>query len=201
VELLSQNKDIASFEITPNHLTFFAPDCYQKLGTLVQMNPPIREKSHQDALWNAIRNGNADTIGTDHAPHTLQEKSIPYPGSPSGMPGVQTLVPMLLTHIHEGRMSLERFVEMVGENPRRLFGCASKGRIEVGLDADFTIVDLKKEQIIEDKWIVSRCGWTPFNGMKATGWPTHTIIAGKTIMQNGELLLPGQGQKVLFDLK
>ena len=198
VSLLEKNKDIASFEITPNHLSFVAPDCYERLGSLVQMNPPIRELEHQQALWKAVQNGSADIIGTDHAPHTKEEKSKEYPSSPSGIPGVQTLVPVMLNHIHQGKLSLERFVELTCENPRKVFGCQSKGRIEEGLDADFTLVDLKKERIIENKWIASKCGWTPFDGMKVTGFPTHTIIDGKIIMQEDTLLQPGLGTKILF---
>jgi len=198
VELLARNKDIATFEITPNHLTLVAPDCYERLGSLAQMNPPVREKVHQDALWRAIQDNIADIIGTDHAPHTREEKAKEYPQSPSGMPGVQTLLPVMLTHVHNGKLSLERFVELVCENPRRVFGCQSKGRIDLGLDADFTIVDLKKTRTIENSWIQSRCGWTPFDGMKATGWPTHTIVGGEIIMENDQLLLPGRGKKVLF---
>jgi dihydroorotase len=198
VELLRRNKDIATFEITPNHLTLTAPECYERLGSLAQMNPPVREKRHQDALWRAINDGTADVIGTDHAPHTLEEKAKEYPNSPSGMPGVQTLVPVMLTHVKDGRLSLERFVELVGENPRRVFGCNTKGRIDLGLDADFTIVDLNKERVIENSWIASRCGWSPFAGMKAKSWPTHTIVGGKVVMENDQLILPAQGQRILF---
>ncbi len=198
VDVLSRHKDLASFEVTPNHLTFVAPDCYKNLGSLVQMNPPIREIQHQEALWAAIHAGLVDVIGTDHAPHTLDEKAQKYPQSPSGIPGVQTLVPVMLTHVHQKRLSLEKFVELVGENPRRLFGCLSKGRIALGLDADFTIVDLKQGRTIENSWIRSRCGWTPFHGTKATGWPIYTIVAGKMVMSQDELQEPACGRKILF---
>jgi len=198
VEILKKNRDIATFEITPNHLTLWAPDCYEKLGSKAQMNPPVREKTHYDALWLAVQQGYADVIGTDHAPHTLEEKAKQYPDTPSGMPGVQTVVPLFLNHIHNGKLSLSRFVELMCENPRRVFGCQSKGRIEVGLDADFTIVDLKKENIILNSKIASKCGWTPFDGMKVTGWPTHTIVGGDIVMQNDELISAKKGTKVLF---
>jgi dihydroorotase len=197
-ELLQKNKDIATFEITPNHLTFYAPDCYEKLGTKVQMNPPIREKHHMEALWRAVQNGNADVIGTDHAPHTLEEKQRPYPDSPSGMPGVQTVVPIMLNNVQLGKLSLFRFIELMCENPRRVFGCQGKGRIELGFDGDLTIVDLKMQKKISDQMIASKCRWTPFNGMQVSGWPRHTIVGGKTIMQDEQLLLPAQGKKVLF---
>jgi len=198
IELLKKNKDIASFEITPNHLTLWAPDCYEKLGTKAQMNPPIRDKNHHDALWKAIQDGIADIIGTDHAPHTLEEKARPYPESPSGMPGVQTVVPLMLNHIQNGKLSLNRFVELMCENPRKIFGCATKGRIDVGMDADFTIVDLKKQKVISNSQMASKCGWTPFDGMRVTGWPSHTIVGGQIVMQEDQLLMPKQGKKVLF---
>lgn len=199
IQLLNKYKDIATVEVTPQHLTLFAPDCYEKLGTLAQMNPPIRTKDHLEGLWKGLADGTVDVIGSDHAPHTLEEKSKPYPHSPSGMPGVQTLVPLMLNHINDGRLSLNRFVELVCENPRRVFGCTTKGRIEVGLDADFTLVDLKKQKTIDNSWIASRCGWTPFHGKHVTGWPTHTIVNGSLVMQDDHILGTPCGQKVLFE--
>ncbi|GIL17019.1 MAG: dihydroorotase [Oligoflexia bacterium] len=199
IAILKEYKDIATVEVTPQHLTLFAPDCYETLGTLAQMNPPIRSKDHMEGLWKGLLDGTVDIIGSDHAPHTIEEKTKEYPQSPSGMPGVQTLVPIMLNHIHEGRLSLTKFVELVCENPRRVFGCTTKGQIEVGLDADFTLVDLKKQRRIENSWIVSRCGWTPFDGKHVTGWPTHTIVGGHLVMQDDHIIGTPQGQKVLFE--
>lgn len=188
-----------SVEVLPQHLTLSAPECYERLGTLAQQNPPIRDLKHQEALWKAVLDGTVDVLGSDHAPHTLEEKQKEYPSSPGGMPGVQTLVPIMLNHIHEGKLSLERLVELVCENPRHIFGCKTKGRIAVGLDADFTLVDLKKKKTIENKWIASRCGWTPFDGMKVTGWPVATILGGTPVMQDDHLLGTPHGQGVLFE--
>tara|TARA_B100001250_G_C19816630_1_gene798777 strand:- start:3179 stop:4489 length:1311 start_codon:yes stop_codon:yes gene_type:complete len=190
IDLLSKNKDIASVEITPQHLTLLAPNCYQELGNYAQMNPPIRGINHQKKLWEAINNGVADIIGSDHAPHSREEKDQEYPNSPSGMPGVQTLVPIMLNHINEGKLTLNRFVELTSSNPARLFGIKNKGSIEVGNDADFTIIDIQKEQTIEDSWINSKCGWTPYNGMKVKGWPIMTIIRGEIVMREGEVTEP-----------
>jgi len=190
IDLLSKNKDIASVEITPQHLTLLAPNCYQELGNYAQMNPPIRGINHQKKLWEAINNGVADIIGSDHAPHSREEKDQEYPNSPSGMPGVQTLVPIMLNHINEGKLTLNRFVELTSSNPARLFGIKNKGSIEVGNDADFTIIDMQKEQTIEDSWINSKCGWTPYNGMKVKGWPIMTIIRGEIVMREGEVTEP-----------
>lgn len=198
VEFLKHHKDISTAEVLPNHLSFYAPDIYEKIGTLAQQNPPIREKRHNEALWQGLQSGVFDVIGSDHAPHTLEEKSKPYPSSPSGTPGVQTLVPVMLQYVHEQRLPLKKFVEMVTEGPRRVFGCLTKGRISLGMDADFTIIDLKKQMVIENSWIASKSAWTPFNGMKVTGWPTHTIIAGHAVMEENQLHGTPQGQPVSF---
>jgi dihydroorotase len=198
IELLATHKDIASVEVTPQHLTFDAQD-YARLGTKLQMNPPVRDKSHRERLWFGVTQGIADIFGSDHAPHTLEEKAKPYPQSPSGMPGVQTLVPVMLDHVNKGRLSLMRLVDMTSGGPARLFGIAGKGRIAAGYDADFTIVDMKRRETIENRWIASRCGWTPFDGKDVQGWPVGTIIRGARVMWEGELILPGQGQPVRFD--
>ncbi len=196
--LLAANKDIASVEVTPNHLTLAAPDAYERLGTMVQMNPPIRDASHRDAIWHGVTNGTADILGSDHAPHTLEEKRKPYPQSPSGMPGVQTLVPIMLDHVNAGRMTIERFVDMTSHGPNRLFQIAGKGRIAEGYDADFTIVDLKAKRTITNDWIESRCGWTPYDGVGVTGWPVGTIIRGRRVMWHGELIGDAGGQPMQF---
>jgi dihydroorotase len=197
MDLLAAHKDIASVEATPHHLTFSAED-YARLGTKLQMNPPVRDASHRERLWFAVAQGIADILGSDHAPHTLEEKAKPYPQSPSGMPGVQTLVPVMLDHVNKGRISLLRFVDMTSAGPARLFGIAGKGRIATGYDADFTIVDMKRRAVINNRWIASRCGWTPYDGMEVQGWPVGTIIRGRRVMWEGELLAPGQGQPVRF---
>jgi len=187
MQLLALHKDLASTEVTPQHLTLVAPEVYQALGTKAQMNPPLRDSSHQEALWWGLAQGVVDVLGSDHAPHTLEEKSQSYPASPSGMPGVQTLVPVMLDHVSEGRLSLARFVDLTSAGPQRLFGIAGKGRVAVGYDADLTIVDLKSEHVIEDAWIASKCCWTPFAGRKVRGWPAGTIVRGRVAMWEGQL--------------
>ncbi len=197
MRFLADHKDIASVEVTPHHLTFSAED-YLRLGTLLQMNPPIRDASHREGVWAGVADGTADILGSDHAPHTLEEKAKPYPQSPSGMPGVQTLVPVMLDHVAKGRLSLLRFMDMTSAGPARLFGIAGKGRIAVGYDADFTLVDLKRTATIEDSWSASRAGWTPYRGMQVTGWPVGTIVRGERVMSDGELLSGGEGRPVRF---
>ena len=196
--LLAEARDFATVETTPQHLTLSAPECYERLGTYAQMNPPIREAHHRDALWKAVSEGLIDVIGSDHAPHTREEKDKIYPNTPSGMPGVQTLATILLDHVNAGRMSLERFVDLTSAGAARIFGIAGKGRIARGFDADFTIVDLKKKQKIENSWIASKCAWTPFDGMETTGWPVATIIRGKTVMRDHALTLASQGEPLRF---
>ncbi len=171
IELLALHKDVASVEVTPQHLTLIAEEAYAKLGTKAQMNPPLRSREHRDRLWWGIDQGVVDVLGSDHAPHSLEEKAQSYPASPSGMPGVQTLVPVMLDHVAQGRLSLARFVDLTSAGPARIFGIAGKGRIAVGYDADLTLVDLKARRVIEDAWIASRCGWTPFAGKTVQGWP------------------------------
>ncbi|HTQ12340.1 MAG TPA: dihydroorotase [Rhizomicrobium sp.] len=196
--LLAAARDFATVETTPQHLTLAAPECYERLGAYAQMNPPIRESRHRDALWQAVREGLVDVIGSDHAPHTREEKDRTYPDTPSGMPGVQTLATILLDHVNAGRMSLERFVDLTSAGAARLFGIAAKGRIARGFDADFTIVDLGKTRKIENSWIASRCGWTPFDGMTTQGWPVATIIRGQTVMRDHALTQAGQGAPIRF---
>jgi dihydroorotase len=197
MRLLADHKDLASVEVTPHHLTFTAAD-YASLGTRLQMNPPIRDQAQRDGCWWGVRQGIADILGSDHAPHTLEEKQKPYPLSPSGMPGVQTLVPVMLDHVHHGRLSLQRFVDMTSAGPARLFGLARKGRIAVGYDADLTIVDLDKRQTIEDRWIESRCGWTPYDGRDIVGWPVGTLVRGRQVMWEGQLIEEGCGEAIHF---
>jgi dihydroorotase len=198
MEILAQNKDIATVEVLPQHLTLAAPECYERLGTLAQMNPPIREARHRDALWTAINAGVVDCLGSDHAPHTLEEKARPYPRSPSGLTGVQTLVPVMLDHVAAGRLTLQRFVDLTSASTARIFGIAGKGRIAVGYDADFTVVDLKAKRTITNKWIASKSGWTAFDGMNVTGWPKATIVRGNVVMRDDELLGAQIGTVVRF---
>jgi len=198
MDILKDAKDLASVEVLANHLTLAAPDCYERLGAFAQQNPPVREAHHREALWRALNAGIVDVLATDHAPHTREEKERPYPASPSGMPGVQTLVPVMLTHVNAGRLSLRRFVELTSAGPQRVFGIAGKGRIAEGYDADFTLVDMARRETITEDWNQAKCGWTQFEGFEATGWPVGTIVRGQPIMRDGELLKKGAGAPVKF---
>ncbi len=197
IPFLAANKDVASCEATPHHLTLTADD-YKTLGSLIQMNPPVREARHRAGIWEGISQGIIDVLGSDHAPHTLEEKAKPYPASPSGMTGVQTLLPIMLDHVNKGRLTLERLVDLSSHGPQRLFGIAKKGRVAVGWDADFAIVDLKRRETIRNEQAGSKAGWTPYDGKQVTGWPVGTIIRGKPVMWESQIVTPNQGQAVQF---
>ncbi|MBO9622144.1 MAG: dihydroorotase [Sphingomonas sp.] len=199
LELLGQNKDIATCEVTPQHLTLAGEEAYPQLGTYAQMNPPIRSRAHRDGLWEWLRQGVPDVIGSDHAPHTIEEKAKEYPASPSGMPGVQTLLPLMLNHVAEGRLTLQRLIDMTSAGPQRVFGLVGKGRIAVGYDADFTVVDLNARWTVEESWLASKCGWSPFTGMALTGKPIGTIIRGNRVMWEAELANAAIGAPLRFE--
>jgi len=196
--LISRNRDLATAEATPHHLMLTTPSAYDALGTRAQMNPPLRDDAQCAGLWDALAQGVVDTVGSDHAPHLSAAKDQPYPASPSGMPGVQTLAPLLLNAVNAGRLSLERFVDLTSHGPARVYGIAGKGRLAVGYDADITIVDMKARRVIENDWIASRCGWTPYAGWTVTGWPIATLIRGRIAMREDEVLGAGSGEPVRF---
>jgi dihydroorotase len=198
IAYLADKRAYASVEVTPHHLTLVAPECYEKLGTYAQMNPPVRDARHRDAIWAGIADGTVDVLGSDHAPHTREDKDHAYPASHSGMTGVQTLVPIMLDHVNAGRLSLARFVDLTSHGPNRIFGLIGKGRIARGYDADFTIVDLKRCETITNAHVQSRCGWTPYDGKRVTGWPVGTVVRGCFAMRDGAIVAPATGEPVRF---
>jgi dihydroorotase len=198
VDFLAMHKKNVTFEITPQHLTLYAPDCYDKLGTFAQMNPPIRKKEHYDRLWTAVKNSVVDVLGSDHAPHSKEDKKKKYPDSPSGMPGVQTILPIMLNHVNNEKLSLEQLIKLMCENPCKIFGIKNKGYIKENFDADLTIVDMNKEQTIKDEMIASKCGWTPFNNFNVKGFPVATVVNGKVVMSEGKVKIEGSGQPLDF---
>ncbi|WP_448586091.1 dihydroorotase [Thermaurantiacus sp.] len=199
LEFLRDHRDIATAEVTPQHLTLAGEEAYPRLGTLAQMNPPIRSAAHREGLWHWVRQGVADVVGSDHAPHTLEEKGRGYPDTPSGMPGVQTLLPLLLDHLAAGRLSLERLVDLTSAGAQRLFRLSGKGRIAAGYDADLSIVDLGARFTITRDWLQSRCGWSPFEGMTLNGRVVGTVVRGHRVTWEGELLGPPMGAPIRFE--
>ncbi len=198
VDFLAMHKKNVTFETTPQHLTLYAPDCYDKLGTYAQMNPPLRTKDHYDKLWIAIKNDIVDVLGSDHAPHLKVNKDKEYPNSPSGMPGVQTILPIMLDHVNNGKLSLNKLIKLMCENPCKIFGIKNKGFIKKDYDADLTIIDMNKAQIIKNEMIASKCGWTPFNNQKVKGFPVETIVNGNLVMSNGKIVSKAKGQPLDF---
>ncbi len=195
---LADHKAFATVEVTPHHLTLVAPDCCDRLGTYAQMNPPVRDERHRAAIWRALEQGIVDVLGSDHAPHTHEEKHHEYPGSHSGMTGVQTLLPVMLDHVNAGRLSLARLIDLTSHGPQRIFNIRGKGRIAAGWDADFAIVDLKRRVTITNGMIASRCGWTPYDGVTVTGFPQGTIVRGRRVMWDGAILGAAKGEPVAF---
>ena len=198
IDLIAANKDLVSCEALPQHLTFAAPDCYRALGAMAQQNPPIREAEHRTALWRGVAENIVDVIGSDHGPHTLGDKAAPYPNMSAGMPGTQTLVSVMLNHVSEGRLTLERLIELTCSGPARVFGLTRKGATSVGVDADFTIVDLKARRTITNDWIASKVGWTAYDGMAVTGWPVGTVVRGNVVVWDGELIGQPRGRPAKF---
>ena len=198
VDFLAMHKKNVTFETTPQHLTMYAPDCYDKLGTYAQMNPPLRTKEHYDRLWVAIKNNIVDVLGSDHAPHLKKNKDKEYPNSPSGMPGVQTIYPVMLDHVNKGKLTLQQLINLMCENPCKIFGIKNKGYLKEGYDADLTIADMNKEVVIKNEMIASKCGWTPFNNFKVKGFPVATIVNGHLVMSDGKVIVESKGTPLNF---
>ena len=198
VDFLAMHKKNITFETTPQHLTLYAPDCYNRLGTYAQMNPPLRTKEHYDRLWIAIKNNIVDVLGSDHAPHLKENKDKVYPNTPSGMPGVQTIFPIMLDHVNNRKLTLEQLIKLMCENPCKIFGIKNKGYIKEGYDADLTIADMNKKVTIKNEMMVSKCGWTPFNNHKVKGFPTGTIVNGILVMRDGKIIEESKGTPLKF---
>lgn len=198
LEYLRDFRDVATVEVLVNHLTQIAPDVYERLQGFGVMNPPIRDRRHYDASWAAVRDGTVDVVGSDHAPHAADLKRLPWPKCPAGLTGVQTIVPVMLDHVSAGRLSLSRLADLMCAGPARVYGVVGKGRLAAGYDADFTLVDMKRRRTITHDWIASPCGWTPFDGMGVTGWPVMTVLRGRAIMREDELIGEPSGALVRF---
>ena len=197
-DYLRDHRDVATAEVLVNHLTQIGPECYERLGAYAVMNPPIRDRRHYEAAWEAVRDGRVDTVGSDHAPHSHAAKARPWPETAAGLTGVQTAVPIMLDHVNAGRLSLARMVDLMAAGPARVYGAVTKGRISAGYDADFTLVDLRCSRTIENEWIATPAGWTPFAGMRVTGWPVATIVRGRVVMREDEVLGEPSGLLVAF---
>ena len=186
-------------EVCPQHFLLHAPEAYDRLGTYAQMNPPIRERRHGEALWKALKSGLIDCIATDHAPHTREEKDKGYPHAPSGMPGVETSLPLMLNRVNQGLCSLEDVVRWMCENPARLYGLKGKGRIEAGYDADLVLVDMAREKTIENGKLQTKVNWSPYDGWITKGWPVMTLVNGHVVFREGEFFTDVKGREMTID--
>jgi dihydroorotase len=200
VEFLRQYKDnpLISCEVCPQHLLLWAPDVYDKLGAYAQMNPPIREKHHSIALWQGLKEGVIKCMATDHAPHTREEKAEVFGKAPSGMPGVETLLPLMLNQVSEGKCSLEEVVLWLCERPVELYGVLNKGYIKVGFDADLVLVDMNKEQIVKKENLFTKVGWSSYEGLEIKGWPVQTFVGGETVFKDGKVNEDVRGREILI---
>jgi dihydroorotase len=176
--------ELVTAEATPNHLFLAAPDCYERHGSHAQMNPPVRDLQHQEAIRQAVIDGVISVIGSDHAPHTLEEKALPYPQSPSGIPGVQTTVPLLLTAVRDRWLRLQDLVRLLVLGPSRAYGIERKGELVPGHDGDAVLVDPTVTHPLPLEWLRSRAGFSPFVGTRLAGWPVATVVRGKVVYQD-----------------
>ena len=197
LDYLAGFRDICTVEVLLNHLTQ-TDEAYDRLGGYAVMNPPIRDKRHLEAAWAAVRDGRVDVVGSDHAPHARAAKERPWPDTAAGLTGVQTIVPLMLNHVSEGRLSLMRLADLMSAGPARVYGAVNKGRLAVGFDADVTLVDMAASRVIEESWIASPCGWTPFAGQRCQGWPVGSIVRGRVAMREDEVLGEPAGRHILF---
>lgn len=170
-------------EVTPHHL-FLTEEEYDKQDNWVKMNPPLRLEKDRQALWQGIKEGIIDTIGTDHAPHTQEEKKQDYWKAPAGIPGVETMLPLLLNEVNKGNLTLEELVKLTSSNPAKIFRLSNKGKIEEGLEADLILVDLNLQKEIKNEKLETKCGWSPFENRKLKGWPIKVIINGHLVLEN-----------------
>jgi len=192
-----EEADLASCffrEATPHHL-FLNTSTTRELGNYAKVNPPIREECDRASLWGALNSGMIDTIGSDHAPHLRSAKD--REDAPSGVPGVETSLPLLMDAALKGMLTLERVVELMCYNPSKIFRIRGKGRLEPGADGDVTIVDPRRERRVRGEELHYRCGWTPYEGMVLRGWPVITILGGRVAFREGTFHLV-QGREVSY---
>lgn len=184
---------LISAEVCPQHFLLVAPDVYEKLGTYAQMNPPLREARHGAALWKALVDGVIDCTATDHAPHTREEKDKGYPHAPAGMPGVETLFPLMLDRALNGFCSLNDLVRWMCAAPARLYGMATKGAVEPGRDADLVLVDLAGSHVVRNGELQTRVNWSPYDGWTLKGEVKKTLVRGKVVYADGAIIPNGRG--------
>lgn len=190
--------ELVTFEVTPNHVFLHAPDCYEQYGSWAQMNPPVRDARHRDRLREALATGLAACIGSDHAPHTAEEKAHPYPQSPSGIPGVQTTLALMLTAIRDGWLQWTDLLRLCNEGPRRVYGIEGKGLLEPGVDGDVVLIDPDRNGPLEAEWLESRSPCNPFVGRELAGLPVTTVLRGQVVYDGGQTVGAAGGRPLAF---
>lgn len=197
-ELFRDHQGLITAEVCPHHLLFHTGD-YDRLGSRIQMNPSIKSAADNVGLWSALNAGLIQVIATDHSPHTLDEKSAPYPQSPSGMPAVENSLALLLTQMHAGRCTLSQIVHWMCDAPARVWDLVGKGRIAVGYDADLVLVDLEREHVVRDAEQFTKAGWSPWNGVSLRGQVQRTIVGGRTVFLDGKIVTDQPASELVFD--
>lgn len=198
VQFLRGTSDLITAEACPHHL-FFTVDDYDRLGSLIQMNPSIKSRADAAAVWQGLLDGTLEVIATDHAPHTSEEKRQPYPKSPSGLPAVENSLALMLNQVSLGLCSLRQVVSWMCEAPARVWNLHQKGAIREGWDADLVLVDLNRTAVVRNEEQLTKCGWTPWDGVSLTGWPVRTFVHGQTVFCDGRVVGEGTGREILYD--
>jgi len=196
--IIADHRNLITAEVCLHHLMFNVDD-YAEHGTLVQMNPSLKYRSDNEALWQALNDGTIQMIASDHAPHTLEEKVVPYPKSPSGMPSVELILPLMLDAANKGRCSLEQVVRWMCTNPAKVWDMVGKGSIAVGMDADLVLIDMQKKHTVRNEEQQTKAGWTPWHGETLQGWPVRTFVMGRTAFADGKVQSSNRGSEVQFD--
>lgn len=197
-ELLADHRGLITAEACPHHLFFHVGD-YDRLGSLVQMNPSIKGEEDNRQIWQALHDGRIQVIATDHAPHTLEEKQQPYPQSPSGLPAVENALALMLNQVHQQHCTIEQVVHWMCDAPARVWDIVGKGRIAVGYDADLVLVDLQHEQEIRNDEQETKCRWSPWHGERLRGWAVSTWVMGHQVFRDGQFDLSRCGEEAIFD--
>jgi len=198
IELFADHGGLLTAEVCPHHL-FFNIDDYERLGSLIQMNPSVKTREDNEQLWQALLDGRIQLIATDHAPHTIEEKRQPYPQSPSGLPAVENSLALLLDQVNRGRCTLQQVVHWMSDAPARVWDIVDKGRIQDGYDADLVLVDMSVESEVRNETQQTKCGWSPWHGVTLQGWPVRTWVMGHEVFREGRFDESTRGREAVFD--
>lgn len=198
IPVVADHGGVITAEVCPHHL-FFNVDDYARLGSLIQMNPSVKTKADNEALWQALLDGVIQVIATDHAPHTLEEKAQPYPASPSGLPAVENVMALMLNEVNRGRCTLGQVAHWMCDAPARVWDIVNKGRIAEGYDADLVLVNMQLEKTIRNAEQETKCRWSPWDGVTLRGWPVRTFVMGREVYRDGAIDDTVRGAEATYD--